>query len=250
MAVSCRNFPPAMKKIRPVAPCTQVYFDESGGVGDSKGVFAVAATMAMPEQAKRLIKDLRKATGLPHEIKGSGLPLSARRIFFDLLGKLSSGVSVAVVCDRKTSLGAWAMGNDQLPEHLLWTELHIEACCRLPIDGCRLLLSPDGGRYQKAILHDVVRPMLHEQIEARTTAAVESVDFVSSHHVTGVQIADLVVNSVYHMYTESRDAPEIRELIVQACDRGVLLVHDVELQGRRPSWLAGQAKAAQTGRLR
>lgn len=94
----------------------------------------MAAVVIQPADAVRLVKSFRKATGFPGEIKGSKLTITQRAAFLGLLARQPDAASVAVVGQRRTAIGGWAMG--VLTEVELYGHLLTEACVALPGLGC------------------------------------------------------------------------------------------------------------------
>jgi hypothetical protein len=213
----------------------QIFCDESGGSMDPCGLFLVAAVYIKPTDAARLIKAFRKNTKISDEVKGHLLTHAQRKVFFDLLARETQTVSAVVACSRTQPRGAWAMRN--LAEASLYGWLLTEACSHLlpqaPGAG-HLTVTPDGGRYQKAV-SDRLRVQVRDRLASAHRAAKVSVAFDHSHRLAGLQIADVVANSAFQSFAAADRG--VTELLEPVRRSGQLRVHAVGLEGVCPAWL-------------
>jgi hypothetical protein len=211
----------------------QIFCDESGGTDAGKDLFVVAAVAIDGGAAGRLLKSFRKATRIAGEIKGSTLGLVQRRLFFDLLAREPAAMAAVRMCSRAEALGGWAM--DALHEADLYGHLLGEACCALPPLAGSVTVTPDGGRYKKALYERLVPPTV-AAIAAHHGGQV-SLRFVASHDLPGVQIADVVSNSVFHAHTAAGTAEQVAAMLEPLRSDGRLLVAPAQLVAVRPAWL-------------
>ncbi|MBK1665263.1 hypothetical protein CKO38_14620 [Rhodospirillum rubrum] len=212
----------------------QVFCDESGGSDAANTSFVLAAVSIGSTEAGRLMKSFRKATGLLGEIKGHRLDIRQRKIFFDLLCKERHAQSAAVAANRWQALGLWAMG--ALPEVDLYGHLLIEACWPLVGHSLarRVTITPDGGRYKKAHLASVGERLAKAlQNDDRRV----DVGFGDSAHVAGLQIADILANSVFQTLGPGPMAGLVNRLLLPVIDAGRLTIEPIRLTELRPPWI-------------
>jgi len=215
---------------------THIFCDESGGTDSSNATFLASAISIIPAEAQRLIKSFRKATRIVGEIKGHWLTPEHRRVFLDLVAKRGDLVSAVVICSRFDACGGWAMGS--LAEIDLYSHLLAEACVALPnlATADHLTVTPDGGRYKKAQLESV-RKHLAQVVTARHSHMRTHVAFGDSASLAGLQIADVIANSVFQSFGTTAASETTKELLCPLIACGVLRVHSVRLEGIRPKWL-------------
>lgn len=220
---------------RPIGTA-HVYCDESGGSDAANATFLCAAVSILPADAQRLMKDFRKATGIAGEVKGHRLQAEHRAIFFDLLVRRADSASAVVTCSRGDPLGGWAMG--ELPEVGLYRHLLAEACIAVPdldIAG-HLTVTPDGGRYKKAQL-GTVRDHLARAVMARHPLARVHVEFGVSGTIPGLQVADVIANSVFQSLGTRATAETARLFLAPLAATGRLTITGIRMEGIRPAWL-------------
>lgn len=224
--------------VRPIG-AAQVFCDESGGSDAANAVFLTAAVAISTADATRLLKSFRKASGVTGEVKGHRLAFEERAVFVDLLAKQSGTVSAIVTCcSRLDAVGGWAMG--ALPEVVLYRHLLAEACLALPnLDAVgHLTVTPDRPRYKKAQA-EPVRADLTRTVAARHPTAKVAVGFGDSAELPGLQVADVVANSVFQSLVPSAATEAVAQLLAPLIARGILNVQKVQLDGVCPEWLAG-----------
>lgn len=212
-----------------------IFCDESGGTDPANHVFLVAAIAIDPSVARRSIKALSKALRVRGEIKGHDLSLPQRSIFFDILGRCLDVSMTVIVCGRADGVGAWAMA--ALDEAVVYGALVEEACSalRVPTDG-RVSVTLDGGRYPKGKA-EAVRRVLTEQIGIARSGCRLNVSYADSATVSGIQVADIIANSVYQSLGRSAIAPHVMDLMRPLIDAGRLTIRSAELIRLRPGWL-------------
>ena len=96
--------------------------------------------------------------------------------------------------------------------------------------------TPDGGRYKKARLGPV-RRHISRTMAARHPWAMINVGFGDSAALPGLQVADVIANSVFQSLGVTATAEAVRHLLTPLTARGGLLIHPVRLDGVRPEWL-------------
>ena len=220
---------------RPIG-AAHVYCDESGGSDAANTTFLAAAVSILPADAQRLMKDFRKATGIAGEVKGHRLRAEQRAIFFDLLGKRTGIASVVVTCSRGHPIGGWAIG--ELPEVDLYGHLLAEACAAIPnVDAAgHVTVTPDGGRYKKAQLA-AVRHHVARAVTDRHPLARVHVEFGDSGAIPGLQVADVIANSVFQSLGTTGTAETAGRLLAPLVAIGTLTISGIRLEGVVPTWM-------------
>ncbi len=208
-----------------------IYCDESGGTGRPDAVFLVAAIAIEHRVAERLVRQLRKTIKPVGEIKGYALSLPHRNLFFDLAS--SGGLRASVVsCTHRTLLGRWAIA--ALPGSRIYQALLLESCQHLLTTKQRFLrITCDDGRYKRPTL-----TMIQEAVKLSLSIRAEkiTVEYGPSHDFAGIQIADLIANSVHQILCNHGNA-DISGLVREAQRAGWLSIRDVGLNDIRPEWL-------------
>lgn len=215
----------------------QIFCDESGGADPANELFLVAAVVLPPAGAKRLLKSFCKAVRWKGaEVKGHSLAPGQRRVFFDLLNREAELGSVVVSCGRRDPLGGWAMA--ALAESELYGHLLREACSGLAGAGAGpLTITPDGGRYKRAEL-SAIAAGLAEAVQAGAEAQRKvRVGFGDSASLPGLQVADVVANTVFQALGGTAAAEVASALLEPLRSSGRLSLRLVELAGCRPAWL-------------
>jgi hypothetical protein len=202
-----------------------IFCDESGGTDKASGAFVAAAVSIVPGEANRLVRRFRKAARITSEVKGHRLTARQRWIFFDMLSAQTDLGGVAVTCGHFEPLGAWAIHH--LREIDLYGYMMTEACRALP---AHTTVTLDGGRYKKAPA-DVVR-----QAIARATGA-EQVAFGDSATLAGLQVADVIANTVFQSLGSGEAAEAAKAILAMLTGTGRLSIQSVRLDGVRPAWL-------------
>lgn len=206
-----------------------VFCDESGGAGRDDSLFLAVAVPLAADRAARLMKSFRKATGLRGEVKGSRLSDRDRALFLDLLGRNAVPAATAVVCSGHDPLGNWAIG--ALDEQELWAELMVE--CSLPLGTGAASLAVTVDRRYHGSQGQRAQRRIAAALANRSGANRITVQFVDSAASDGVQIADILANTVYRDLTAAR----ARRGFAEGLAAGLVAVRPLELKDRRPHWL-------------
>ena len=213
-----------------------IYCDESGGFDGDKHSLIIGAVQIGAADAGRLIKQFRKATGLRNEIKGGLLSASQRETFFSMLGG-AEGVSTAISCRRASPLGGWA--SRSLSEHEVYSHMLIEACEMIVGNEALPFINivADGGRYSKVKLEAVRETVVTALGKSGSKVSLE---FASSVATQGVQVADIVSNTVYQATSASDALGAHSDILLPliACNR--LRISRATLSTVKPTWLAAE----------
>ena len=177
-----------------------IYCDESGGL--NTGAMTFAAVMLTPDAAAAIHARFRAVTGLRGELKGSRISLTERAYLLELFDRAGGRAWVAVA--KRERLAPPADG--KLPTDLaLYTALLDLAVSRwLPETGgvCTDVVI-DDGRYDPAILAGV-----RETIQSGL-AGWGRASLADSRRSDGVQIADVIANSLFNVAIGSPRAHRI-----------------------------------------
>ncbi len=181
-----------------------IYCDESGGL--SAGAMCFAALRMDDADAERLLDRFREVTGLRGELKGSRIALIERAFFFELLERFGGEAWVSVV--RREKL---VPKGEQNPEdikvyaRLLETVLDKwQAADDKP--GPRKVVI-DDGRYDPRL-----QQMLREDVQ-RDLGQWGRASLADSRRVAGIQIADVVANTLYNLAIQSTRAERMRRIL-------------------------------------
>lgn len=181
-----------------------IYCDESGGL--NAGAMTFSAVMLTPQAATEIHARFRSVTGLRGELKGSRISIVERAYLLELFDRAGGRAWVAVAQRDKIAQNP----GGTLPSDLaLYAALLNLAIGRwLPETGgvCTDVVI-DDGRYDPKILSHV-----RAEIQAglgqwgRATLA-------DSRRSDGVQIADVIANSLFNTVIGSPRAPRIQRII-------------------------------------
>jgi hypothetical protein len=177
-----------------------IYCDESGGL--NTGVMTFAAVMLAPDAAAAIHARFRAVTGLRGELKGSGISLTERAYLLELFDRAGGRAWVAV--GKRERLAPPADG--KLPTDLgLYTALlDLAVSSWLPETGgvCTDVVI-DDGRYDPTILAGV-----RDSVQAGL-AGWGQASLADSRRSDGVQIADVIANSLFNIEIGSPRAHRI-----------------------------------------
>lgn len=177
-----------------------IYCDESGGL--NTGVMTFAAVMLSPDAAAEIHARFRAVTGLRGELKGSRISLTERAYLLELFDRAGGRAWVAVA--KRERLAPPADG--KLPTDLgLYTALlDLAVSSWLPETGgvCTDVVI-DDGRYDPTILAGV-----RESVQAGL-AGWGQASLADSRRSDGVQIADVIANSLFNIEIGSPRAHRI-----------------------------------------
>lgn len=181
-----------------------IYCDESGGL--NAGVMTFAAVMLTPKAAADIHARFRGVTGLRGELKGSRISIVERAYLLELFDRAGGRGWVAVAERDKLVQNS----GDTLPSDLaLYAALLNLAIGRwLPETGgvCTDVVI-DDGRYDPKILGHV-REEIQEGLGGWGSASL-----ADSKRSDGVQIADVIANSLFNVTIGSPRAHRIQQII-------------------------------------
>lgn len=177
-----------------------IYCDESGGL--SAGTMTFAAVLIEDQQAHALLNRMKDVTGLRGELKGSRIGLTERALFYELLSRFEGRAIVAVVRRGKLAgdkLPADIDVYDRLLENLL------ERWQKNEPNGHDVVV--DDGRYDPEHQRGLI-----EGAQKRL-GSWGKISVADSRRNAGVQIADVIANTVYNLAIQSSRADRIRAIV-------------------------------------
>ena len=181
-----------------------IYCDESGGL--NAGAMTVSAVMLTPQTATEIHDRFRGVTGLRGELKGSRISIVERAYLLELFDRAGGRAWVAVA--ERDKLAGNPGGT--LPSDLaLYAALLDLAIGRwLPETGgvCTDVVI-DDGRYDPKILAGV-----REEIQAGLGQWGRA-SLADSRRSDGVQIADVIANSLFNIAVGSQRAHRIQRIL-------------------------------------
>ncbi len=165
-----------------------IYCDESGGVG--RGVMTLAAVSIEPDTAEAMLLRFRSMTGLKNELKGSRIDLAERAFFFELFkdsgARATVGVAISAV---QPGPGEDRGDHDRKVYSALLNDV---IGSLIPESGGCLGIVIDDGRYDAKSLG-----MINDDI-SRLVAPLGLASLELSHVLPGLQIADVVANTLFN----------------------------------------------------
>lgn len=181
-----------------------IYCDESGGL--NAGAMTFAAVMMTPEIATAIHARFRAVTGLRGELKGSRISLTERAYLLELFDRAGGRAWVAVA--KRDRLAPSANGRLATDLALYTALLDLAVSKWLPETGgvCTDVVI-DDGRYDPTILSGV-----RDAIQAGL-AGWGQASLADSRRSDGVQIADVIANSLFNMETASPRAHRIGVIV-------------------------------------
>lgn len=167
-----------------------------------------AAIALPPESAVALLDRYRDVTGLRGELKGSRIGLVERALFFEIFHRFQGRAWVSVV--RRDKLEG---AGGKLPEDVMVYQRLLETI----LDRWRQDMEStgeaaqdiiiDAGRYDAELLQSLQRDL---QQHLGSWAHISVAD---SRRSAGIQIADVVANSIYNLATASNRSARIRHIL-------------------------------------
>ena len=181
-----------------------IYCDESGGL--NAGAMTFSAVMLTPQAATEIHERFRGVTGLRGELKGSRISIVERAYLLELFDRAGGRAWVAVASRDKLAQNP----GGTLPSDLaLYAGLLNLAIGRwLPETGgvCTDVVI-DDGRYDPKILAHV-----REEIQAGLGQWGRA-SLADSRRSDGVQIADVIANSLFNITVGSQRAHRIQRIL-------------------------------------
>jgi len=181
-----------------------IYCDESGGL--NAGAMTFSAVMLTPQAAADIHARFRSVTGLRGELKGSRISIIERAYLLELFDRAGGRAWVAVA---KRDMLAQNPGGTLPSDLTLYAALLDLAVGRwLPETGgvCTDVVI-DEGRYDSSILAKV-----REDIQAGLGQWGRA-SLADSRRSDGVQIADVIANSLFNITIGSPRAHRIQRII-------------------------------------
>lgn len=181
-----------------------IYCDESGGL--NAGAMTFAAAMISPEAAAAVHARFRAVTGLRGELKGSRISLTERAYLFELFDRAGGRAWVAVA--KRERLAPPSDGKPASDLALYAALLDLAVGSWLPETGgvCTDVVI-DDGRYDPVVLGHV-----RETIQAGL-AGWGRASLADSRRSDGVQIADVIANSLFNITAGSPRARRIGVIV-------------------------------------
>jgi len=180
-----------------------VYCDESGGVG--AGVIIMAAVSLPDGVADDLLDRLRAVLGLRGELKGSRIALPERAFVIEMMMRMGARALIVEAQTKDLASG---------PEHRIPPDLRIYAGLLervvdawLPTTGGCVELIIDDGRYDARL-----NRLLRDDVQ-RALGQWGNASLADSRKSAGVQFADVLANSQFHIATHSNDKARIEALL-------------------------------------
>lgn len=177
-----------------------IYCDESGGL--NAGAMTFAAIMLSPEAAAAIHARFRAVTGLRGELKGSRISLTERAYLLELFDRAGGRAWVAVA--KPARLAPPTDGKAPTDLALYAALLDLAVSSWLPETGgvCTDVVI-DDGRYDPSILARV-RDSIQDGLAGWGRASL-----ADSRRSDGVQIADVIANSLFNVEIGSPRAHRI-----------------------------------------
>lgn len=181
-----------------------IYCDESGGL--NTGVMTFAAVMLTPDTAAAIHARFRAVTGLRGELKGSRISLTERAYLLELFDRAGGRAWVAVA--KRDRLAPPADGRLATDLALYTALLDLAVSSWLPETGgvCTDVVI-DDGRYDPVILAGV-RATIQDGLAGWGQASL-----ADSRRSDGVQIADVIANSLFNVEIGSPRAHRISVIL-------------------------------------
>lgn len=157
-----------------------------------------------------------------------------RKSFFDILADESENSSVIVTSANSTDLGRWAI--KELGEKAIYQRMLSEACASFNVHGAKHVnIFPDSGRYSKQERSYIQKNL--EQKLAGIYGVPVYLAFQDSRSQDGIQIADIVANSVYRLCGDGVGEFENHHLFRNLADKSRFTVKATSYDGDKPQWL-------------
>jgi len=181
-----------------------IYCDESGGL--NTGAMTFAAVMISPEAAAAVHARFRAVTGLRGELKGSRISLTERAYLLELFDRAGGRAWVATATREKLAPPSDGKPASDLALYAALLDLAVSSW--LPETGgvCTDVVI-DDGRYDPLILGRV-RATIQAGLAGWGRASL-----ADSRRSDGVQIADVIANSLFNIKIGSPRAHRIGVIV-------------------------------------
>lgn len=216
-----------------------IFCDESGGCAPAESCFLTVSVLIDPRQAALVIKRFRKASGIRGEVHGWAMTDEEHKLFFRHLAKHADSVAAAVVCQRATPVGRWAMREMGAREHVLRSTMFAEGCEILSateqfrrLAATQMNITKDNGRYPGDVLVEA-RQLTEDQLTRCVASTSFTVGYGDSQSVPGLQVADVIANALSRVLRRGADESTLGPMM--APER--LCVRPVRADAYRPAWV-------------
>ncbi len=150
----------------------------------------LAAVSIEPGAATDLLAQFKRATGLKSELKGSRIDLEERATFFDLFEKSGAKAIVGIALSALRPRSGEDRGDH---DRLVYGALIDDVLGSwLPESGGCIEIVLDDGRYDGLTMSGLQADV------AALLGSFGTARMDLSHHVAGIQIADVVANSFFN----------------------------------------------------
>lgn len=174
----------------------------------------LAAVHITPDVADQLLADIRLATGLLSELKGSRIDLIERALFFRLFAKAGGKAIVGVAISALKPAASDDLGSlDQLVYAALLNDCIGAALVQE--GGCAAVVI-DDGRYH-ALALDHIRSDIAFMIGPCGDAKLEL-----SHRSAGLQIADVIANTFFNRALVTDRQSQMAEMVAPFLENGTI----------------------------
>ena len=181
-----------------------IYCDESGGL--NAGAMTFSAVMLTPQAATEIHERFRGVTGLRGELKGSRISIVERAYLLELFDRAGGRAWVAVASRDKLAQNPGGTLPSDLALYAALLNLAIGHW--LPETGgvCTDVVIDDGRYDPKILAH--VREEIQEGLGQWGRASL-----ADSRRSDGVQIADVIANSLFNITVGSQRAHRIQRIL-------------------------------------
>ncbi|MBB5684032.1 DUF3800 domain-containing protein [Sphingobium boeckii] len=194
-----------------------IYCDESGGL--SAGAMIFAAVKIEADAADALLMRFKAVAGLRGEMKGSRISLVERGLFFEFLERFGGRAIIGEARRERLAPGVRPEKDLDLKTYAALLEHVVEAW--LPeVNGCAEVVI-DDGRYDAARL-SLVRQDIAAMLGTCGRARLED-----SKRSAGVQIADVIANSMFNLAISSPRTERIRRIAAPFIDASILRIRPI-----------------------
>lgn len=173
-----------------------------------------AAVAITPEAADAVLIRFRQITGLRGELKGSRITSTERGLLFEILWQHDARAWVSVA-DQDILTQLHDIGGSDLSLYARLLDSAVSAWMPASGGACADVII-DEGRYDLRIL-ERVRSEIQSLLGGWGKASV-----TDSRRSAGVQIADVIANSIYNLTVKSARAGRINSILSPWTDSGRL----------------------------